>query len=57
MSEGTSASTYVLCPFQALVPGFGIEVGGQKIRGKVGVVLGVELRGQESRGELIQYSN
>ena len=35
----------------------GQRIGDQRIRAKVRVVLRVELREQESRGELIQYSN
>ena len=47
MSEGTSASAYVLCPFQTLVPRFwNGEIGDWKIRVNIGVVLGVEPRGQ-----------
>ena len=44
MSEGTLASAYVLLPFQTLVPRF--WNGDQRIRERIGVVLGVELRGQ-----------
>ena len=47
MSEGTSASAYVLCPFQTLVPRFwNREIRDQKIRVSIRVVLGVETRGQ-----------
>ena len=45
MSEGTSASAYVLCPFLTLVPRFS-EWGDRKIEASIGVVLGVEPRGQ-----------
>ena len=47
ISDGTSASAYVLCPFQALVPRFwnrGTEVGGTENGGKIRVVLGVGFR-------------
>ena len=47
MSEGTSASAYVLRPFQTLVPRFrNEEIGDWKIGVSTGVVLGVELRGR-----------
>ena len=47
MSEGTSASAYVLHPFQTLVPRFqNGEIGDWKIRVSIGVVLGVEPRGR-----------
>ena len=47
MSEGTSASAYVLCPFQTLVPRFrNGEIRDQKIGVNIGVVLGVETREQ-----------
>ena len=56
MSEGTLASVYVLHPFQALVPRFwrnrGQKIGGQRIGGRIGVVLGVGLREWRLRGEL-----
>ena len=46
MLEGTSASAYVLCPFQTLVISEqeGQRVGDQRIGEGIGVVLGVELR-------------
>ena len=47
MSEGTSASAYVLRPFQTLVPRFrNREIGDRKIGVNIGVVLGVGTRGQ-----------
>ena len=53
MLEGTSASAYVLCPFQTLVPRFqNKEIGVSEIKGsekRFKVVLGVELRGQVLR--------
>ena len=46
MSEGTSASAYVLRPFQTLVPRFrNGKIGDRKIRVSIGVVLRVETRG------------
>ena len=52
MLEGTLASAYVLRPFQTLVPRF---QNGRQSTGdwRIGVVLRVELREQESRGRLI----
>ena len=47
MSEGTSASAYVLHPFLTLVPRFrNGEIGDWKIRVSIRVVLGVEPRGR-----------
>ena len=47
MLEGTSASAYVLHPFQTLVPRFwNGEIGDQKIGVSIGVILRVEPRGQ-----------
>ena len=58
MLEGTSASAYVLRPFQTLVPRFqNGEIGDWKIGVSIRVVLRVEPRGQVIKVELIQYSN
>ena len=52
MSEGTSASAYVLRPFQTLVPRFQnredrrLEIGDWRIGERIRDDLGVELRGQ-----------
>ena len=52
MLEGTSASAYVLCPFQTLVPRFWngedgrLEIGDWRIGERIRDVLRVELRGR-----------
>ena len=55
--KGLQLQLMCCAPFRLLSQDFGTEVRGQKIRGMIGVVLRVELRGWELRGELIQYLN
>ena len=51
--KGLQLQLICCTPSRLLSQDFGTEVRGQKIRGRIGVVLRVELREQKSRGELI----